>query len=88
MLGICVAAAVSLTNPRRVVLGGTLGMISPWLLPGARAALEQRRTVVPTAVEIVGSELGDEAAIRGGAALVLHSVLNDPTRAPVRSLSH
>jgi predicted NBD/HSP70 family sugar kinase len=88
MLGICVAAAVSLINPRRVVLGGALGTISPWLLPGARTALEQRRTVVPTDVEIVGSELGDEAAIRGGAALVLHSVLNDPTRAPLRSLSH
>ncbi len=75
-------------NPRRVVLAGTLGMLSPWLLPGARAAMELRTTVAPTAVEIVGSELGDEAAIRGGAALVLHSVLNDPTRAPVRSLSH
>ncbi len=88
MLGICVAAAVGLINPRRVVLAGTLGMLSTWLLPGARAAMEQRTTVAPTAVEIVGSELADEAAIRGGAALVLHSVLNDPTRAPVRSLSH
>jgi predicted NBD/HSP70 family sugar kinase len=88
MLGICIAAAVSLVNPRRVVLAGTLGMLSPWLLPGARAAMAQRTTVAPTAVEIVGSELADEAAIRGAAALVLHSVLNDPTRAPVRSLAH
>ena len=70
------------------MLAGTLGMLAPWLLAGARAAMQQRTTVAPTAVEIVGSELGDEAAIRGGAALVLHSVLNDPTRAPLRSLSH
>jgi hypothetical protein len=48
----------------------------------------QRTTVAPTAVEIVGSELGDEAAIRGGAALVLHNVLSDPTCAPLPALSH
>lgn len=87
ILGICIAAAVSIVNPRRVVLGGTLGTLSPWLLPGARAAVAQRTRVAPTVVEIVGSELGDDAAIRGGAALVLHSVLSDPTRAPMRALS-
>ena len=88
ILGICIAAAVSLINPRRVVLAGTLGTLAPWLLAGARAAVAQRTTVAPTVVEIVGSELGDEAAIRGGAALVLHSVLSDPTCAPMRVLSH
>jgi predicted NBD/HSP70 family sugar kinase len=87
IVGICIAAAVSLVNPRRVVLAGTLGTLAPWLLPGARAAVTQRTAVIPTAVEIVGSELGDEAAIRGGAALVLHNVLSDPTCASVRALS-
>jgi predicted NBD/HSP70 family sugar kinase len=87
-VGICIAAAVSLVNPRRVVLAGTLGTLSPWLLAGAGVALRERTRVAPTAVEIVGSQLGDEAAIRGGAALVLHSVLNDPTSAPVRTLAH
>ena len=87
-LGICIAAAVSLVNPQRVVLAGALGTLAPWLLPGARAAVAQRTAVVPTDVEIVGSELGDESAIRGGAALVLHGVLSDPTCAPVRALSH
>jgi hypothetical protein len=56
-------------------------------LPGARDAVSQRTRVAPTAVEIVGSELGDESAIRGGAALVLHDVLNDPTCSPVRALA-
>ncbi|MDX6600000.1 MAG: hypothetical protein QOE87_3887, partial [Gaiellales bacterium] len=88
ILGICIAAVVSIVNPRRVVLAGTLGTLSEWLLPGARAAAAQRATVAPTVVEIVGSQLGDEAAIRGGAALVLHNVLSDPTRAPLRALSH
>jgi predicted NBD/HSP70 family sugar kinase len=87
-LGICIAAAVSLVNPQRVVLAGALGTLAPWLLPGARAAVAQRTAVVPTDVEIVGSELGDESAIRGGAALVLHGVLSDPTCAPVRALAH
>jgi predicted NBD/HSP70 family sugar kinase len=87
-LGICIAAAVSIVNTRRVVLAGTLGTLAPWLLPGARAAVAQRATVAPTAVEIVGSELGDAAAIRGGAVLVLHNVLSDPTCAPVRALTH
>ncbi len=86
-LGIGIAAAVSTVNPRRVVLAGTLGTLAPWLLPGARAAVARRTTVAPTAVEIVGSELADEAAIRGGAALVLQGVLSDPTRAPARSLA-
>ena len=31
ILGICIAAAVSLVNPRRVVLAGTLGTLAPWL---------------------------------------------------------
>ena len=88
LLGTCIAAAVSIVNPRRVVLAGTLGTLSPWLLAGARAAVAQRTRVAPTVVEIVGSELGDEAAIRGGAALVLHNVLSDPTCAPVRALAH
>lgn len=88
MLGICIAAAVSLVNPRRVVLAGTLGTLAPWLLAGARATVAQRTRVAPTVVEIVGSELGDEAAIRGGAALVLHNVLSDPTSVPVRALAH
>ena len=87
ILGICIAAVVSIVNPRRVVLAGTLGTLSQWLLPGARAAAAQRATVAPTVVEIVGSQLGDEAAIRGGAALVLHSVLSDPTAVPLRALS-
>jgi predicted NBD/HSP70 family sugar kinase len=88
ILGICIAAVVSIVNPRRVVLAGTLGTLSQWLLPGVRAAAAQRATVAPTVVEIVGSQLGDEAAIRGGAALVLHNVLSDPTVAPLRALSH
>lgn len=86
-LGIGIAAAVSTVNPRRVVLAGTLGTLAPWLLPGARAAVARRTTVAPTAVEIVASELADEAAIRGGAALVLQGVLSDPTCAPVRAFS-
>lgn len=87
-LGTSIAAAVSLVNPQRVVLAGALGTLAPWLLPGARAAVAQRTMVAPTVLEIVGSELGSESAIRGGAALVLHNVLSDPTSAPVRSLSH
>ena len=54
ILGICIAAAVSIVNPRRVVLAGTLGTLAQWLLPGVRAAAAQRATVAPTEVEIVG----------------------------------
>ena len=45
ILGICIAAVVSIVNPRRVVLAGTLGTLSQWLLPGVRAAAAQRATV-------------------------------------------
>ena len=87
-VGIGIAGAVSLVNPRRVVLAGTLGTLSPWLLAGARASVAQRTRVAPTVVEIVGSQLGDEAAIRGGAAFVLHDVLHDPTCVPAGALAH
>jgi predicted NBD/HSP70 family sugar kinase len=83
-LGVAIAGAVSLVDPRRVVLAGALGTLAPWLLAGARDAVSQRTRVAPTAVEIVSSELGDESAIRGGAALVLHEVLSDPTCAEAR----
>ena len=36
-------------------------------------------------LEVRVSELGDEAGVRGGAALVLHELLADPTRAPTLS---
>jgi predicted NBD/HSP70 family sugar kinase len=87
-VGIGIAGAVSLVNPRRVVLAGTLGTLSPWLLAGARASVAQRTRLAPTVVEIVGSQLGDEAAIRGGAAFVLHGVLHDPTCVPAGALAH
>jgi predicted NBD/HSP70 family sugar kinase len=85
MLGVGLASAVSTVNPDRIVLAGTFAVLGPWLLEGIRAELGERVATASRDLEVRISELGDEAGVRGGAALVLHELLADPTRAPTLS---
>ncbi len=78
-LGIGLASAVNLLDVDVVVLGGCLGPLAPWLEGNVRAALRAR--VLSSAwstCEVRASEFGDEAAVRGAAALTLRSVLAEP----------
>jgi predicted NBD/HSP70 family sugar kinase len=86
MLGVGIATAVNAFNPDRIVLAGTFAVLGPWLMRGIAAELEERAATASRNLEVSISELGDEAGVRGGAALVLHELLADPTRAP--TLSH
>jgi predicted NBD/HSP70 family sugar kinase len=81
MLGVGIAAAVNLVNPERVVLGGTFATLAEWLLPGVAATLADRMPDASPSVELRASALGEAATVRGGAALLLHELLADPTRA-------
>ena len=79
MLGVGVASAVNLLDVDAVVLAGCLGPLSPWLEDEVRLALRDR--VLSAAVsrcELRASVLGEGAAVRGAAALILRDALVAP----------
>ncbi len=78
-LGIGVASAANLLNPRGVVVGGYFATLAQWLLPGLREELDARVLAAEwDAPRVVISALGAEAAVRGAAALALRPVFADP----------
>ena len=78
-LGIGVASAANLLNPRGVVVGGYFATLAKWLLPGLREELDARVLAAEwDAPRVVISALGAEAAVRGASALALRRVFADP----------
>ncbi|MFC3520482.1 ROK family protein [Streptomonospora nanhaiensis] len=75
-LGEVLAGAVNLLNPEVVVLGGLLGGAYDHLVAGVREIVFQRSTALATRqLRIVPNTAGDEAGLRGAAAMVLDRVL-------------
>ncbi|QBI54276.1 ROK family transcriptional regulator [Streptomonospora litoralis] len=75
-LGEVLAGAVNLLNPEVVVLGGLLGDAHDHLVAGVREVVFQRSTALATRrLRVVPNRSGDEAGLRGGAAMVLDTVL-------------
>jgi predicted NBD/HSP70 family sugar kinase len=78
-LGVGVASAANLLNPRGIVLGDYLATLAPWLAPGVEHELGVRvlssQWDVPA---VVSSAMGAEAAVRGASALALRRVYSDP----------
>ena len=78
-LGIALASAVNLFDVEAIVLGGCYGPLSPWLDSGVR---EMLRTRVLSAewseCELRASQVGEAAAARGAAALMLRAALAEP----------
>ncbi len=61
------------------MLGGCFGPLAPWLVDEVRSVLGDR--VLSSAwsrCEVRASEFGEDAAVRGAAALTLMSVLAEP----------
>jgi len=78
-LGVGVASAANLLNPRGVVVGGYFATLAHWLLPGLEEELAARVLAAEwDAPRVVISELGAGAAVRGAAALALRRVYADP----------
>lgn len=78
-LGVAVASAANLLNPRGVVVGGYFATLGPWLIPGLRQELDARVLAAEwDAPRVVTSALGAEAAVRGASALALRRVFADP----------
>jgi predicted NBD/HSP70 family sugar kinase len=71
-IGKCIASMVTLFDPERIVLGGELAAAGETLFEPVRRSI--RRHVMPPAAKtlrLVAGELGDRAAVRGAAAVVL-----------------
>lgn len=77
-LGIALAGAVNLLDPRAVLIGGALAGLAPWLLPALEAEL-RRRVAAPGAVpQLAVSAIGSEGPSLGAAHSVVRTVLSDP----------
>jgi predicted NBD/HSP70 family sugar kinase len=78
-LGIGVASAANLLNPRGVVVGGYFATLATWLIPGLEEELDARVLAAEwDPPRVVISALGAEAAVRGASALALRRVFADP----------
>ncbi|MGI8781960.1 MAG: ROK family protein, partial [Solirubrobacteraceae bacterium] len=78
-LGVGVASAANLLNPRGVVVGGYFATLAHWLVPGLEEELAARVLSAEwDAPGVVTSELGAEAAVRGASGLALRRVFADP----------
>jgi len=78
-LGVGVASLAHIFNPRRIVIGGGVGLNSGPILWDAMMRTLQARAMKPVVrrLEVVPAELGDDAGLVGAAALVL-DVSNTP----------
>jgi predicted NBD/HSP70 family sugar kinase len=78
-LGIGVASAANLLNPRGVVVGGYFATLATWLVPGLEEELHARVLAAEwDPPRVVISALGAEAAVRGASALALRRIFADP----------
>ncbi|SED92974.1 Sugar kinase of the NBD/HSP70 family, may contain an N-terminal HTH domain [Streptomyces sp. 2224.1] len=82
-LGIALAGAVNLLDPRAVVLGGALAGLAPWILPSLERELALRAAVAADSGRADGpavavSRLGADGPLLGAAHAALQTVLDDP----------
>ncbi|UKY53958.1 ROK family transcriptional regulator [Streptomyces inhibens] len=82
-LGIALAGAVNLLDPRAVVLGGALAGLAPWILPSLERELALRTAVAADPGRAGGplvtvSRLGADGPLLGAAHAALQAVLDDP----------
>lgn len=78
-LGVGLSSLANVLNPAAVVLGGYLGPLSEWLAGPVRAEMAERVLASRfSPVGVLASGLGQDAAVRGAAALSLREVLDDP----------
>jgi predicted NBD/HSP70 family sugar kinase len=78
-LGSGMAALVNVVDVDTVVLGGMYALLAPWLLEPARRELERRVVGMRWApVRLLVSGVGQDAAVRGAAGLMIQKVVADP----------
>jgi D-xylose transport system substrate-binding protein len=78
-LGIGLAGLVNVLNPARVVLGGHLARLHPFVAASVEELLDRRALAAPRAlVEVVPARLGVDAPLLGAAELAFEPILADP----------
>jgi predicted NBD/HSP70 family sugar kinase len=82
-VGIGAALLVNALNPALIVLSGYLGEVGAWIQDDAEAEVA-RGVLAPDSggTRIALSTLGLSAAVRGGAAVAIEHVYDDPTLVP------
>ena len=84
-LGIGIANLVNIFNPEHVILTGSLSLAHEFLLPVVKDVVAQRALSKPREqVTVAVSELYAEATLIGGAALIHHAVIQNPSQWLVR----
>ena len=74
-LGFGLTSLVNILSPKRVVVGGGIGLAGDLLLESARAVIRQSAyPPVHRDVEVVPAELGDLSGVYGVAAMVFHDI--------------
>ena len=80
LMGLGVSNLVSILNPEMVVIGGPLSIAGKYLLPPIEQAVAD--TTLPEIgqqVQILLSAFGADASVMGAVALVVESILTDPS---------
>ncbi|MFR9725513.1 ROK family protein [Streptomyces sp. MS19] len=81
-LGIALSGAVNLLDPRRIVIGGSLARLAPWLLPPVGRELARRTAVAAggreTPVPVTPSPLGQDGPLLGAARSAVRAALDAP----------
>ena len=68
LLGMGIANIVSLVNPEMIILGGSVGSNSAFLLPQVKSVVERyAQPISSQSVKIVTSQLGADAGLYGAA---------------------
>jgi glucokinase-like ROK family protein len=78
-LGIGVANLINILNPELIVLGGTLNLASPFLLPVVKKMVDDNETKPSfDNFKIISSVQGPNACAIGAVALILDDILREP----------
>ncbi len=78
-LGIGLAGLVNTLSPARIVLGGRLAVLHPFVAATVEGELDRRALAAPRSlVEIVPARLGVDAPLLGAAELAFEPILTDP----------
>lgn len=78
-LGVVLAGALNLLDVSQVMLGGHLGRLAAWLIPGIEAELTQRVVAAPfEAITVTPASDNRDLPSLGAAYVALHRILDDP----------
>ena len=78
-LGIGLAGLVNTLSPARIVLGGRLAVLHPFVAGTVEGELDRRALAAPRSlVDIVPARLGVDAPLLGAAELAFEPILDDP----------